>query len=170
MAGTRSQQKMTRQKMIHATEPRESVRLCALVFVSTLFVGAVKADLCPDFSPVPEGTTCLEINHWSDFGAAIDDSATGSELLLCPFDIKTEDAHETAVIERGLTLRCMRKTEEDACIIRGTGTHVRVATSDDTLIQGLSFRESDDYAVHIVSKTEDASKATHTFCHCSLIE
>lgn len=161
---------MIRQKTIHPADTRGSVRLCALVFLSTLFVGAVKADLCPDFSPVPDGK-CLEINNWSDFCSAIDESATGSELFLCPFDIKKEDTHETAAIERGLTLRCMRKTEEDApCIIRGTGTHVRVATSDDTLIQGLSFRESDDYAVHIVSKTEDASKATHTFCHCSLIE
>ena len=60
--------------------------------------------------------------------------------------------------------------ENDFCIIRGSGTHIKVATSDDTLFQGLSFRESDDHAIHIVSDTHQAEKAVHTFCQCSFVE
>jgi hypothetical protein len=137
------------------------------VFLSFLIVGNAQADMCPDFLPTPDGD-CVEINNWSDFLSAIE--LASSELFLCPFDIRKEATDETAVIGKGISIRCRRRSDTDICTIRGPGTHLRVATSENTLFHGLSLRESDDHAVHIVSDTEGASDASHTFCYCSFLE
>jgi hypothetical protein len=149
----------------YSTIPTQFFRL---TFLFCLVIGAVKADLCPDFSPTQDGD-CADVSNWSDFLSAIE-SASGNDLFLCPFDIEKEETDEPAIVMHGVNIRCKRRLETDLCIIRGPGTHLKVATSDDTLFQGLSFRESNDYAVHIVSDTEGAREATHTFCYCSLIE
>jgi hypothetical protein len=148
----------------YSTIPTQFVRL---TFLFCLVIGAVKADLCPDFSPTQD-EVCVDVSNWSEFLSAIEESTSG-DLFLCPFKIDREETDEPAIITRGINIRCKRRLETDLCIIHGPGTHLKVATSDDTSFQGLSFRESNDYAVHIVSNTEGASEATHTFCHCSLM-
>lgn len=157
-----------RTKMGSTTSSSTPTQLFRLTFLFCLVIGAVKADLCQDFSP-PEDGDCVDVSNWSGFLSAIE-SASGNELLLCPFDIEKAETDEPAIVMHGINIRCKRRLETDLCIIRGPGTHLFVATSDDTMFQGLSFRESDNFAVHIVSDTEGASHATHTFCYCSLIE
>jgi hypothetical protein len=125
-------------------------------------------EFCQDFSPTPD-RQCTAVTSWSQFLSLL---PSANELTLCPFDIMREPEDSAAVIDHGISIRCMRRydDEEDECIIRGPGTHLRIATADDTIFQGLSFRDSDDHAVHVVSDADGANHATHTFCHCSFIE
>jgi hypothetical protein len=142
------------------------MNLPKLIVFSTLTTFAMGLEVCQDFSPSPDGL-CTEVTSWSQFLSLL---PSANELLLCPFDITKEVDDSTAVIDHGISIRCMRRNENDACIFRGPGTHLRISTADETMFQGLSFRDSDDYAVHVVSDAEGAHHATHTFCHCSLIE
>jgi hypothetical protein len=121
--------------------------------------------LCPDLSTISPGN-CAEVSSWSELLEKIE-STIGNELVLCPFSIQREASDEAAVIKRGMAIRCLTHDESDECAIRGKGNHLVVSSSEDTLVQGISFYESDDHAVHVVSDTDGAEKAVHTFCSCS---
>jgi hypothetical protein len=121
--------------------------------------------LCPDLSLISP-RNCVEVSSWSDFLEKIE-STIDDELVLCPFSIQREASDEAAVINRGMAIRCLVSDESDECAIRGRGNHLVVSASEDTLVQGISFYESDDHAVHVVSDTEGAEKAVHTFCSCT---
>lgn len=139
-----------------------------LRFYLFCLISAAKGALCPEYSLSQQGD-CVVVSNWSEFHLAIE-SNSKDELLFCPFDIEKTESDETATVTRAVHIKCKRTQETDLCIIRGPGTHLRVATSDDTLFQGIGFQNSNDHAVHVVSNTPGAESATHTFCSCSILE
>jgi hypothetical protein len=50
------------------------------------------------------------------------------------------------------------------------GTQLHIDTAGDTLWQGISFRGSNDHAVHIVGDVDLAENASHTFCQVSFMD
>ena len=145
-----------------------ALRVIVGLYLTSTATGQI-IDLCPDFSP-PAGTRCNQVRRWSDFLSLIGDASTGDEIILCPFDIQKDVDEEYALIESGMTIRCLKQDEDDECIIRGQGSHVRIDSSEDTFLQGITFRDSTDYSYQIVSKKAGAESATHTVCECSFVE
>ena len=91
---------------------------------------------------------CETIASWNDLIHWVNESVPGDELYLCPFDIDKGD-QPVLRIAWGVSIFCVRKDENDSCILRGTGTFLDITTDDDTFLQGVHFRDTDDYAVQV---------------------
>eukprot|EP00934_Nitzschia_sp_Nitz4_P006547 Nitzschia sp. Nitz4//scaffold4_size323378//203636//204642//NITZ4_000675-RA/size323378-snap-gene-0.422-mRNA-1//1//CDS//3329553444//6537//frame0 len=126
--------------------------------------GSAQASECVSLDIQPD-THCETVNTWDEFVALVDGSIPGDELYLCPFSIDKEDA-DPVVIGWELKLICLSTSDTDRCDFKGTGLFVEIASGGDTLMQGFTFREGDDYGVHVTSGAEGSSLATHTFCYC----
>lgn len=129
------------------------------------FTSVLAHDGCMDLEEVTEISHCMEIETWEEFVSIVDDSVPGDELFFCPFDIDKGD-EDPVTIEWGLKIICVFDSNTDRCNFRGYGQFLVVATGGDTLIQGLTFRDGDDYAVHVTSGGQNALEASHTFCYC----
>jgi hypothetical protein len=106
------------------------------------------------------GEPCVQIESWNAFLQAIGNAS--DHLLVCSFDIMN-DSGLAAVIGKNISILCPSQT----CTIVGAGVHLRVQGDTYILISGLTFRGSEQSAVHI----ETSSRlATTTFCQCNFLK
>ncbi len=117
-------------------------------------------------STFPSGSYCESVESWEDFALWVNETVPGDELYLCPFSIYKGD-QLPVFIEWGLSIICVRSNEIDSCTFRGSGTFINVDTDEFTYFQGFDFKDTNDYAVHVLSTDEDATGVTRTFCYCS---
>lgn len=147
-----------------------SLLRCAVLLSSTYLVASTSSNaLCAGVVSNQSGN-CVVINNWSDLFNAFSSTSNNGQLFLCGYDIEKAPTDEMIVVQSGIQVACVPTDSHSECISKGRGTHLRIATSDDTFFQGLSFAESDNYAVHLVSQTQGSSSATHTFCSVALEE
>ena len=107
------------------------------------------------------GEPCVPIESWNVFIQAIGNAS--DHLVVCSFDIMN-DSGLAAVIGKNISILC----PSQACTIVGAGVHLRIQGGNmHNLISGLTFRESEQAAVHI----ETSSRlATTTFCQCKFMK
>lgn len=139
--------------------------LCVLLILCQVKLSMAQDDECRN-STFPVGSYCEAIESWEDFAYWVNETVPGDELYLCPFNIYKGDQPPVSV-EWGLSILCVRSDDMDTCTFRGTGTFINVATDEDTYFQGLDFKDTNDFAVHVLSTDGDASGVVRTFCHCS---
>ena len=129
-----------------------------------------QADLCPNYEEIDPLKECTTIQSYAGLKEIIESTPSGGSVNLCPFFVQKVSTLPPIVIRKGVTVKCVRLTPDDFCIINGRSHHLYIDTSEDTLWQGMSFRGSDDHAVYIVGEAQNAEKASHTFCQSSFIE
>lgn len=126
--------------------------------------------LCPDFGPDPL-VECRTPTTYDELRDTIEEAESGDVLELCPFFISKISTAPPITVRSGVTVKCMQRRPDEWCIIQGGGKHLVIATSEDTVFQGFSFRKSDDHAVHVISDgVTNSNQATHTFCQSSWME
>jgi hypothetical protein len=92
---------------------------------------------------------CETIGSWNALVAAVR-SATGS-LNLCPFDI-TKPESEWLVLNHRLAMTCVGATNNNKCIVRGTGHHFRiVGAAAEVVLDGFAFYDATKCAVRVLS-------------------
>jgi hypothetical protein len=114
----------------------------------------------------PPGSYCELVESWEDFVSWVNETVSGDELYLCPFDIYKGDQPSLS-IQWGISIFCVRNDESETCTFRGSGTFINVDTDQYTMFHGLDFKDTNDYAVHVLSSGGAATGAIRTFCHCS---
>lgn len=115
----------------------------------------------------PPGSFCEPVESWEDFVVRVNETVGGDELYLCPFDVYKGDQPPLS-IQWGISILCVRSDDlMETCTFRGSGTFINVDTDQYTLFHGLHFKDTNDYAVHVLSSGGAASGAIRTFCHCS---
>jgi predicted outer membrane repeat protein len=124
-------------------------------------------DLCPEFEEIDPLQECTTIESYGVLKEIVESLPSGGSVDLCPFFVQKVSTLPPIVIRKGVTVKCVRRTPDDLCIINGRSYLLYIDTSEDTLWQGMSFRGSDDYAVYIVGEAENSEFATHTFCQSS---
>ena len=135
------------------------------MFLAAAKVNGQIQDECLD--PLfPVDTYCENIETWDDFVLLIDESVTGDELYVCPFDVDKSDMPKLNITWE-ISVVCVLKDETDGCTFRGSGGFVNIASDGNTLFQGFHFRDSDDHAVNVESTAGNSSAITTTFCHCT---
>ncbi|KAL3910456.1 MAG: hypothetical protein SGILL_007680 [Bacillariaceae sp.] len=151
-----------------------TVFLALAVTLSSLWLPVTQAqglpsqeDLCPDYREVDPLQECQGVRSYAALKDLIEDTPAGGSVDVCPFFVQKVSSLDPIIVRKGVTVRCVRKTPDDICIINGMGHHVWIDTDEDTLWQGISFRGSDDHAVYIVGEVDNADIASHTFCQVS---
>lgn len=124
----------------------------------------VRAQSCSD-ADFSSGAFCETVESWQDFASLVEDSVDGDTLYLCPFDILKNESDGPVEIEWSLSLICASTSDTDGCSIKGRGEIINLQSSGNTLIQGFTFRDGDDHAIHIKS-TDNSESAIHTLCFC----
>lgn len=158
-----------------ATAPRNRMKsLCHVLPLVLLFAsspsGRAQEDLCPDFAEIDPLIDCLTVSSYGALVDLIESAPSGAQLDLCPFFLMKIESVVPARVLSGIQVRCIRKTSDDFCVISGEGHHLWIDTSENTLWQGMSFRNSNDHAVYIAGESDNSELASHTFCHTSFIE
>ena len=121
-------------------------------------------DLCPDYREVDPLQECQSVRSYAGLKDLVENTPSGGSVDVCPFFVQKVSSLDPIIVRKGVTVRCVRKTPDDLCIINGMGNQVWIDTDEDTLWQGISFQGSDDHAVYIVGEVDNADVASHTFC------
>lgn len=129
-------------------------------------IGFASGQNCIDEVFTPD-KFCNNVETWEDFFTLVDGSVKEDVLYLCPFDILKDSDDSPVVIGWSLSIICVSTSDTDGCSIKGDGEIIviELESNGDTLIQGLTFRDGDDHAIHIKS-AETSIDPTHTICYC----
>jgi predicted outer membrane repeat protein len=131
---------------------------------------AQEGGLCPDYEEIDPLQECQTVLSYADLVGLLESTPSGAKLDLCPFFVSKVQVQSAIHVTSGIQVRCVRRTEDDSCVIDGLGQHLWIDTSENTLWQGMSFRNSDDHAVYITGAVDKPQIANHTFCHTSFIQ
>lgn len=126
-------------------------------------------DLCPDYGEIDPLQKCQKVFSFAGLKQLIEQSPPGASVDLCPFFVRKVSSNDPIFVRKGIRVKCVKKSPDDICVINGTGHHVWINTTADTLWQGISFRGSDDHAVNVAGESENAQVASHTFCQSSFM-
>jgi hypothetical protein len=94
-------------------------------------------DLCPDYREVDPLQECTSVRSYAGLKSIIEETPAGGSVDLCPFFVQKVSSLDPIIIRKGVTVRCVRKTPDDLCIINGMGHQVWIDTDEDTLWQGF---------------------------------
>ena len=129
-----------------------------------------KLDICPDWDEIDPLIPCQTVDSYGDLGVLIENAPPGAELTICPFFLRKVTSVAPITIRNGIKITCARLDPSSFCTIVGTGHHIVIDTAEDTLIQGFSFRQSNDHAINVLGDQENSESATHSFCQTSFFE
>ncbi len=129
-----------------------------------------KLDICPDWDEIDPLIPCQEVDSYGDLGVLIENAPSGAEITVCPFFLRKVTSVAPITIRQGIRLTCARLSPDSFCTIVGTGHHIVIDSAEDTLIQGFSFRQSNDHAINVLGDKENSELATHSFCQTSFFE
>jgi hypothetical protein len=114
----------------------------------------VEDTLC---SSEPDLADCIEVNTFSEFKAAIEES---NRVVFCGGFKLRKPENENLVISSDSEIRCQKL----CTVYGGRGTHMRISGEDPQVhIHNIKYMQSDASAVIIQTST---SRSTTTFCGC----
>ena len=146
------------------------ILLTLLVSASALLSVYAQQDLCPPYDEIDPLIDCLAVGSYGELSEIIQNAVSGDEIVLCPFFLRKVSSIPPIRVKTGVRILCARTSSDEFCTITGFGTHLIIDTAEDTLLQGFSFRESNDHAVLVAGEEKNSELATHTFCQLSFLE